>query len=155
MNKNSIRPFETVLKTGKLLLFASALAWTLLTPVQAQPARVNIITEPSGDIPDVPQALVLSVHGKCEYSDDGATFTALKAGHVFKQQGAVVRTGEAARTDLFFRRIGTTVRLQSATEVMIEKMSRHMKDGMPVMETLLDLRKGRIFTVVRSLVPGS
>src|SRR5688572_29559253 len=155
MKRNSIRPFETVLKTGKLLLFASALAWTLPAPVQAQPAKVNIITEPSSDIPDVPQAQVLSVHGNCEYSADGATFTPLKAGHVFKQQGAVVRTGEGARTDLFFRRIGTTVRLQPGTDVMIEKMTRSRKDGMPVMETLLDLRKGRIFTVVRSLVPGS
>lgn len=101
-----------------------------------------------------PQALVLSVHGMCEFSDDGKTFSPLKAGHVFNQ-GAVVRTGEDARTDLFFRRIGTTVRLQSGTEVKLEKMERHMKDGMPVMETLLDLRSGRIFTVVRSLVPGS
>jgi hypothetical protein len=156
MNRNSIRAFETLVKSGKFLLFASALAWPFLTPalVQAQPARVNIITEPSSDIPDVPQALVLSVHGNCDYSADGTNFTALKAGHVFKQ-GAVVRTGEGAQTDLFFRRIGTTVRLQSGTEIVIEKMSRHMKDGMPVMETLLDLRKGRIFTVVRSLVPGS
>jgi len=32
---------------------------------------------------DVPQALVLSVHGKCDYSEDGTAFTELKAGHVF------------------------------------------------------------------------
>jgi hypothetical protein len=121
-----------------------------LTPalVQAQETKIQI-TETS----DLPQALVLSVHEKCDYSEDGATFTALRAGHVFKQ-GAVVRTGEGARTDLFFRRIGTTVRLQPGTEVKLEKMARHMKDGLPVMETLLDLRTGRIFTVVRSLVPG-
>lgn len=155
MNRDSIIKFQTVLKSGKTLLCAGALAWPLFTlpSLQAQPARVNIVTEPS-EISDVPQALVLSVHGNCEYSDNGATFTALKAGHVFKQ-GAVLRTGDKSRTDLFFRRIGTTARLQPGTEIMIEKMSRHMKDGMPVMETLLDLRKGRIFTVVRSLVPGS
>lgn len=103
---------------------------------------------------DFPQAIVLSVHGACDFSEDGRTFTPLKSGHVF-QQGAVVRTGPEARTDLFFRRIGTTVRLQPGTEVKLEKMARHLKDGVPVMETLLDLRAGRIFTVVRSLVPGS
>jgi hypothetical protein len=101
-----------------------------------------------------PQAMVLSVQGKCDYSEDGTTFTPLKAGHILKQ-GAVVRTGEGAQADLFFRRIGTSVRLQSGTDVKLEKMERHMKEGIPVMDTLLDLRAGRIFTVVRSLVPGS
>jgi hypothetical protein len=103
---------------------------------------------------DTPQAVVLSVSGNCTFSEDGVTFSELKAGHVFNE-GAVVRTGEKARTDLFFRRIGTTVRLQSGTDVKLEQMRRHLKDGMPVMETLLDLRTGRLFTVVRSLVPGS
>ena len=129
-----------------------------LTPVFVQ-AQLKAIenTETSVQImpetSDAPQALVLSVHGKCDYAQDGTNFTALKAGHVFKQ-GAVVRTGEEAGTDLFFRRIGTTVRLQPGTEVKLEKMARRMKDGRPVMETLIDLRTGRIFTVVRSLVPG-
>ncbi len=125
---------------GPLLMGASAQVST----------RADRVTE----LFDSPQALVLSVHGKCDYSEDGTNFTELKAGHVFKE-GAVVRTSEEARTDLFFRRIGTTVRLQPSTEVKLEKMTRHLKDGKPVMETLLDLRTGRIFTVVRSLVPGS
>ena len=128
--------------------------WPVLAPalVSAQVKHdVNVtITETS----ELPQALVLSVHGKCDYSEDGTTFAALEAGRVV-HQGAVLRTGEGARADLFFRRIGTTVRLQPDTEIKIEKMSRHMKDGKPVMETLLDLRTGRIFTAVRSLVPGS
>jgi hypothetical protein len=143
---------DTFMKSKTLIpLFVVVALWplTIASLAQAQPAKVQI-TETS----DWPQALVLSVHGKCDYSEDGTTFTALKAGHVLKQ-GAVVRTGEGARTDLFFRRIGTTVRLQSGTEVKLEKMARHLKDGLPVMETLLDLRTGRIFTVVRSLVPGS
>lgn len=103
---------------------------------------------------DEPHAIVLSVNGKSSFSEDGAAFHELKAGKVLKQ-GAVVRTGENARTDLFFRRIGTTVRLQASSEVYLEKMSRQMKEGTPVMETLLHLRAGRIFTVVRSDVPGS
>ena len=103
---------------------------------------------------DDPQAFVVSVHGKCEYSLDGLTFTRLLAGHVFKE-GAIVRTDSNSRIDMFFRRIGTTVRLQENTEVKLEKMTRQMKDGSPVMHTLVDLRSGRIFTVVRSHVPGS
>lgn len=112
---------------------------------------VNIRTVESSDIPN---AVVLSVRGKCSYSEDGVNFTELKKEHVFNQ-GAVVRTGEDSRIDIFFRRIGTTVRLQENTEVKLEKMSRTTKNDVPVLETLLDLRKGRIFTVVRSLVEGS
>src|SRR5438105_1669028 len=104
------------LKTVKSLLLSMTLLWPFLTPafIQADGLKVNITTDDSDSA--TPQALVLSVHGKCDYSEDGATFTALKAGHVFKE-GAIVRTAEDARTDLFFRRIGTTVRLQSGTEV--------------------------------------
>jgi len=107
-----------------------------------------------GETSEAPQAIVISADGKCSYSEDGAAFHELKAGKVLRE-GAVIRTGEKARADLFFRRIGTTVRVQSESEMKLEKMTRQMKDGMPVMETLLDLRSGRIFTVVRSLVPGS
>ena len=112
---------------------------------------VQVKVSPSSEDP---QAVVISVDGKSTFSEDGVTFQELKAGRVFKQ-GAVVKTGEKARADLFFRRIGTTVRVQPGSDVKLEKMTRTMKDGMPVMETLLHLRAGRIFTVVRSLVPGS
>ena len=127
----------------------------LLSPVfcafvaEGQSAAVKV-TENSG----LPQAVVLRVRGKCDYSEDGLTFATLKPYRVLSQ-GAIVRTGEGARADLFFRRMGTTVRLQSGTEVKLERMNRSMKDGAPVMETLIDLRSGRIFTVVRALIPGS
>ncbi|MHB8523235.1 MAG: hypothetical protein ACYDH9_21120 [Limisphaerales bacterium] len=101
-----------------------------------------------------PQAVALAVYGKCDYSNDGTTFEKLKAGRVFKE-GAVLRTSEDARIDLFFRRIGTAVRIQPDSDVKLEKMARRLSDGVPVMDTLLDLRKGRIFIVVRSLVTGS
>jgi hypothetical protein len=110
--------------------------------------------KPAPDSLGQPNAMTLSVLGKCEYSEDGVTFTNLEKGHVFAQ-GAVVRTGEGARTDLFFRRTGTTVRLQADTEIKLEKMAITVKDGLPVVHTLLDLRTGRIFTVVRSAVAGS
>lgn len=121
---------------------------------------------------DNPSAVVVSLQGKCDYSLDGLTFTPLTAQDVFTlsgsgrtggtaksplvlHQGAVVRAGNNSRIDIFFRRIGTTVHLQPDTEVKFETMSRTMNNGAPTMETLLDLRLGRIFTVVRSVVPGS
>ncbi len=101
----------------------------------------------------LPQAIVVRVSGKCEYSEDGTTFRAVKVNNVFKE-GVTFRTAVNSRLDMFFRRIGTSVRLQEGTEVKLEKLERHLKEGTPQMETLLDLRAGRIFTVVRALVPG-
>lgn len=152
----------------QLLLLAAYCPWTINSLAQPQPMEPLLaqpqpppppLPKPTGptavftETSDDPQALVRAVRGKCEYSENGTTFAELKVGHVFLQ-GAVVRTGDGGQIDLFFRRIGTSVRLQSGTEIKLEKMERHMKDGKPVMDTLLDLRTGRIFTVVRSLVPG-
>ncbi len=109
---------------------------------------------PAPDRPDQPSAMTVSVTGKCEYSEDGVTFAPLTKGHIF-QQGATVRTGDNARADLFFRRTGTTVRLQAGTQLRIEKMTLTITGGVPVVDTLLDLRSGRIFAVVRSEVAGS
>jgi CheY-like chemotaxis protein len=106
------------------------------------------------DSNDRPTAMTLSVRGKCDYSGDGVTFTNFDQTHVF-EQGAIIRTGKGARVDIFFRRTGTTVRLQPDTEIKLEKMTLTMKDALPVVYTLLDLRAGRIFTVVRSKVAGN
>lgn len=141
-------------------------------PLTPQPASVNIrVAESTTE----PQAIVMSVRGKCEYSEDGVTFTQLENfssstqvlpnanssdiknnwDHVVKE-GAILRTSADSRITLFFRRIGITARLQEETEIKLEKMTRDTpKNGAPVMHTLLDLRKGRIFTVVRSFVAGS
>jgi DNA-binding response OmpR family regulator len=108
----------------------------------------------SPDSPDQPTAMTISTVGKCECSEDGVTFTNLAKGQIL-EHGVVLRTGEGARADLFFRRTGTTVRLQPGSELRIENMTLTIKDGLPLVNTLLDLRKGRIFTVVRSAVVGS
>jgi CheY-like chemotaxis protein len=118
------------------------------------PSPATPLPPRSPSMSDQPTAMTLSVVGKCEYSEDGVTFTNLAKGRILKQS-AIVRTGEDARTDLFFRRTGTTVRLQAGTEIRIEKMMLTLRDGLPILNTLLDLRKGRIFTVVRSSVAGS
>jgi len=112
-----------------------------------------VVAQSTSDAPK-PNAVTLSAQGKCEYSEDGVTFVKLEQGHVF-DQGATVRTGDGARADLFFRRTGTTVRLQQNTEIKLETMSVTMNSGAPAVHTLLDLRAGRIFTAVRSEIAGS
>lgn len=124
---------------------------------------------------DTPNAVVIALLGDASYSENGAPFVALTETEVYVMakarpvqslsvqkttrfilnQGAVVRTGADSHVDIFLRRTGITVRLQPNTEVKFEKMARDMKDGMPVMETILAVREGSIFTVARSLVPGS
>jgi len=137
-----------------LLICAAAILRPLELPGRAQAISTEpVVTVKITPSSDQPQAVAISLAGKCEVSTNGKSFTELKK-HDVVFQGAVIRTGKEARADLFFRRIGTTVRLQADTEVRLEAMTREIKDGAPQMKTLLDLRKGRIFTVVRSLVPG-
>jgi hypothetical protein len=96
-----------------------------------------------------PNAVAVSIHGKCDCSEDGVTFTNLEHGHVF-EQGAVIHTGDGGWADLVFWRTGATVRLQAGTEVKFEKMVFSAKAGRPAMDIVLELRTGKIFTVVRS-----
>jgi hypothetical protein len=142
---------NALLCTMKNILHAAVpivLLQLCLSTTQAQDAKVA----PGATSP--PAAEVLSAHGHCDYSKDGVTFTDLSRGQIFGQ-GVFVRTGDDSHADLFFRRTGTTVRLQPGTEIKLEKMTVGMKDGLPIISTLLDLRTGRIFTVVRSEVLGS
>jgi len=146
MNKNEVLSTAKIVLRGVISM--AMLQFCLPAAMQAQTA--NAVS----DIAPPPNAMTLSVHGKCDYSADGVTFTKLVKGHDF-EQGAFIRTGEDARTDLFIRRTGTIVRLQPGTEIQLEKMTSSMKDGLPIEHTLLDLRAGRIFAVVRSEVAGS
>jgi hypothetical protein len=125
------------------------------------PTGLRVITSDSATQANVPhprvvrpQAVALAVIGKCDYSEDGVTFTNFEGGHIF-EQGAIIRTGQEARADLFFRRSKTTVRLQGGTEVRLESMAVTAKDGHPSEHALLDLRAGRIFAVVPVAVVGS
>src|SRR6185436_14960421 len=140
------------------LLRASALSCVLLTPAdlmaQAQPRTRQVIPSDAMEAMNassVPQAYVLTVNGKCEYSENGTTFLPLKAGHLFNE-GAVIRTTAGGSTDLFFRRMGTTVRVQPGTEIKLEKMERNAPASNPTMHALVDLRTGRLFSIVRSAI---
>jgi hypothetical protein len=152
-------PPHKVLVVKSILLAAismlAVLQLYLPSVVSAQavtPAPALGLPSPDNDV--LPTAVAVSVHGKCELSADGITFAELEKGPIL-EQGAFIRTSDDSRADLFFRRTGTTVRLQASTEMKIEKMTVTIKDGVPAELTLLDLRTGRIFTFVRSAVAGS
>lgn len=127
-------------------LFQLGAGSTLAQPV----VKIRQVTESGPE----PQAVVMRVKGQAEISENGKDFEPIKEMQIIKQ-GAIVRTLEDSRVDIFFRRTGTSIRLQPSTEIKLEKMTREMKDNAAVLKTLLDLRTGRIFTVVRSFVPGS
>ena len=155
--QNKSTPFPSAAGRVPLALLVAIISLPFITPTlvegQSPPRNPPVdiqVFEPEAE----PQAVVVAVLGQCDYSEDGNTFAELKTGQVLKE-GAVVRTGEDARADIFFRRIGITVRLQPDSEIKLEKMTRRMKDGNPELNTLLDLRKGRIFTVVRTFIQGS
>ena len=119
---------------------------------EAEQARALLL--PSSDHAGRPIAVTLSVRGKCDWCEDGARFAKLVSGHILRQ-GAIVRTGQNARTDLLFRRTKTTVCLQASTEIRLEKMAITFKDGLPIVHTLLHLRAGKILTVVQDAMAGS
>jgi hypothetical protein len=100
------------------------------------------------------QVDVLLTNGISLSSEDGIRFKPLRPRDVLFE-GAIVRTGPASWSDFFIRRTGTTVRLAPESEVRIAKLSEESENGVPVMDTWLELRRGRIFTVVRALAPGS
>jgi hypothetical protein len=133
----------------------AVLMLSLPAVIRAQEARKPAPSpSPVADNAAAPDAVTTSVLGPCEYSDNGVTFNRLTKGQIL-EQGTTIRTGTEAHADLFFRRTGTTVRLQASTDIKLEKMTLTTENGLPLVQTLLDLRSGRIFTVVRSEVVGS
>ncbi|HTH47316.1 MAG TPA: hypothetical protein VMB21_07375, partial [Candidatus Limnocylindria bacterium] len=146
-------------------------------PVRAQSggepaASATLLAAPRAD---AAQALILSVHGDCEYSADGVTFSPLKEikegatlrgsddeeGAVKRlwsrslSESAVLRTGKDAQADIFLTRTGTTVRVHADSELKLERLIRIAKDQVPPGAVVLDLTRGRITVAVRALVPGS
>jgi len=122
--------------------------------LESLPGNIPAATTP--DIkPSSPRNVnVLLTHGQCLYSEDGTNFHTLDVHHVLRES-AIIRTGKRSWSDLFIRRAGITVRLAPESEMKIAKLSESSHKGVRVTDTLLELLKGRIFTVVRALVPGS
>ena len=123
----------------------------ILSPDSAAQSKPMVVSIHSGVRPN---AVAVSIHGKCDCSTDGVAFTNLERGHVF-EQGSIIRTGDDGWADLFFWRTGATVRLQAGTEIKFEKMVFGVKDGRPAIDAVMKLRAGKIFTVVRSAQPDS
>jgi len=123
----------------------------LLAPEAAARAKPLVVSIHDGVSP---HAVALSIHGQCDCSLDGVTFTNMENGHVF-EQGGVIRTHDDASVDLTFWRTGATVRLQGGTEIKFGKMVFGIKDGRMAIDAVLELRAGKIFTVVRSTNPDS
>jgi hypothetical protein len=96
-----------------------------------------------------PHAVAVSTLGKCDCAEDGVAFTNLERGSGL-QEGAIIRTGEGGRADFYFWRTGATVRLAAGTEVKLEQMVIHVRGGRPTMDIVLELRAGKILTMVRS-----
>jgi hypothetical protein len=97
--------------------------------------------------------VALTVRGKCDCSEDGVTFTTVERGDAI-EPGTIIRTGKEGEMDLFFRRSRTTVRLQAGTNLKLDEVAAIVKEGHLAEHIILDLRSGRIFTVVCSAGVG-
>lgn len=161
MKRVEIRPIRDTIRAGAISTIILLLC--LPATMQAQevlqpPTGLHIVSpESAASIKSnsvQPHAIRLhaaavSVVGACSCSVDGVTFTNFGRGQVFAE-GALIRTGNEGRTDLLFQRSGTTVRLQAGTEIKLESISVTLKDRHPSEHALLNLRKGKMFTVVPS-----
>ena len=139
-------------KSKGTLILAIAAFVSLACPRDAYSDRIVVEKD---DAAAVPQAIVLKVHGACGYSSGrGGGFRRLRSNHTLFQN-AVVRTGKNGSVDLFLRRVGTSVRLQPGTEMVLEQMSRSTAGGLPQTETLLHVLSGRIYIVTGPPLAGN
>jgi len=125
------------------------------------PSGLRVIPSTGTALTNAPQfhvnrlhAVAVAVFGKCGCSEDGVKFTDFDRGQIL-EPGAIIRTGEGARADLLFKRSGTIVRLQAGAELKLERIAVNIKGGHPSEHISLDLRAGRVFTVVRSTATDS
>jgi hypothetical protein len=165
-NFGTILGFIANLLPGNLLTNASIVAENRVTNSKAMAESTAAATMESfpAKLPVAPaddtksfarrQVAVLLTEGQCLYAEYGTQFRALQV-HDVVYEGAVIRTDKGSWCDLFLRRTGTTVRLAPESEMKITKLSEASENGVPVLDTLLELRNGRIFTVVRALAPGN
>jgi hypothetical protein len=114
-------------------------------------ARVETHVRPKPSKPVV--AVALDAQGTCKYSTDGKSFHHLKK-NMLIPQGATVRTGSSGNTDLFLRRMGATVRVKPDSEVRLDQLEQKA-DQHKELNTVVNVRKGRLFTVIHTNVPGS
>jgi hypothetical protein len=121
-------------------------------PAAGSPASPDITAVVNSSSPR--EVYVIMTHGKCRYSENDEPFNQLRTNQVL-HAGATIRTYGRSWADLFFRRTGTTVRVAPESEMRIVKLSQSIENGVPLIQTLVELHSGRIVTTVRALVPGN
>jgi len=125
-------------------------------PIVLSPQSVNTeIKAPSTQIRDsrvLGSAMAVDVEGTCKYSTDGKKFHSVKQGAELPEH-AILRTASGT-VDLFVRRMGTAIRLQPDTEVVLDRV-KGTKENLPEITTTIGVRKGTMLTVVYSSIPGS
>ncbi len=133
---------------------ANAAAEKEVAAMESLPEKLSLTMTPNAEISARRNANVMLVHGECRISDDGINFQPLPL-HKGIRPGAIIQTGKKSWCDLFIRRAGTTVRVAPDSEIKITNLTQGSQNGIPVVNTSMVLTYGRIFTVVRALVPGS
>jgi hypothetical protein len=98
-------------------------------------------------------AIVISMEGKGFYSAPGGGEGKLRPG-LSLPEGAKLWT-ESGTAQVYFRQIGSIIKLLPDTQVSLEKLDKHLKDGYMIKETVLGLNRGRILTRARVLLPES
>ncbi|MEW6159295.1 MAG: hypothetical protein AB1813_17860 [Verrucomicrobiota bacterium] len=138
------------------------------TPLKKQPAMIIALTicacscslmlsretNAQSHDSDPRVAVILDFEGAAQSKEANASWSEIKRGQILPV-GSVVKTGSQGKVDLYFRQIGTIIRLMPQTELTLEKLHKEMKNGVLVKETVLDMKSGRILAVVRVLVEDS
>jgi len=97
---------------------------------------------------------VIAVTGKATATKPDGSKTEIKVGDELTA-GTELKTENEATVNLFFRRIGTIVQVQTNSVVSLDKLEAEMKDGKLVKRTELSVKQGRILSCVRMLIPES
>ena len=98
-------------------------------------------------------AIVLDVQGVVKISNDGKNFRPLKTSAELAE-GCTIQTTTSGVADIFLKRMGTTVRLKPNSEITLNRVTQK-KDQREEVNTIVNVRKGKMLTVVHANVPGS
>jgi hypothetical protein len=98
-------------------------------------------------------AVVLNVEGVCKVSNDGTNFRPLKTSAELPE-GVTIQTTTSGTADVFLKRMGTTIRLKPNSEITLNRVT-HKKDQREEATTTVNVRKGKMLTVIHANVPGS
>lgn len=99
-------------------------------------------------------AKVTMLSGAPEVSVDGATWTSLKKGEVLRE-GAWIRTSQAAAADLDLGRNGSKLRVMPGSTVALSGLTYEETGTETIVNTLIDLKQGRVLGHVQKLSAAS